>query len=190
MTAVDPSDDLLGICARSALAGQLSIELLKGRIEDLPALCGGRTFDLVCCHGVMMYLDDWEQALVALARQLTVAGSNSVTFRNGHALALRPGLRGDWNGAITAFASTVYVNELGIAARAHRIEEIEAGLASAGLRAVAWYGVRVFTDAEPVDTPPPDPTTLARLLSAEEAAGASDPYRWIASQVHVIAKVA
>ncbi len=78
----------------------------------------------------------------------------SVTFRNGGALAMRPGLRGDWASAIAAFRSTNYVNEPGVAARADRIDEIEAALASAG------------------------------------QAGATEPYKWLGSQLHVVAGAA
>jgi SAM-dependent methyltransferase len=188
VTAVDPSPDLLDLCAQGAAASGVELELLHGRIEDLAGPCGGRTFDLVCCHGVMMYLGDRMQAVQDLAERLTVDGHLSVTFRNGHALAMRPGLRGDWAAALAAFDSTAYVNELGLAARADRTDDIEAALAAAGVRPVAWYGVRVFTDAVPVDAPPPDPASLALLLDAEERAGATEPYRWMASQLHVIAR--
>jgi SAM-dependent methyltransferase len=163
--------------------------LHQGSIEDLREICNGRTFDLVCCHGVMMYLDDWRQAVGELAERLAKKGRLSVTFRNGHALAMRPGLRGDWAGALTAFDSTAYVNELGLAARADRTDDIEGALTSAGLRAVSWYGVRVLTDAVANDAPPPDPETLALLFDAEELAGSTDPYRWVASQLHVVAEV-
>jgi SAM-dependent methyltransferase len=190
VTAVDPSSELLGLCAQAALAQRLDIELLHGRIRDLGDLCGARTFDPVCCHGVMMYLDDWAQAVGQLAERMSVAGRMSVTFRNGHAMAMRPGLRGDWAAALSAFDSTVYVNELGLPARARKADEIEVALASSGLRPVAWYGVRVFTHAATVDASPPDREALALLLDAEEQAGSTDPYKWLASQLHVIAESA
>jgi S-adenosylmethionine-dependent methyltransferase len=188
VTAIDPSAELLGLCSEAAIAGRLDIELLQGRIEDLGELCGNRIFDLICCHGLMMYLDDWVQAVRELSARLATAGRLSVTFRNGHALAMRPGLRGNWAAALSAFHSAVYVNELGLPARANRTDEIEAALTSAGLRPVAWYGVRVLTDAIAVDTPPPDVDSLALLLDAEEQAGATEPYKWTASQLHVIAE--
>jgi 2-polyprenyl-3-methyl-5-hydroxy-6-metoxy-1,4-benzoquinol methylase len=190
VTAVDPSADLLGLLSDDVIAGRLDVELLQGRIENVGDLCGGRMFDLVCCHGVMMYLDDWVQALRDLSERLTIDGRMSVTFRNGRALAMRPGLRGEWAAALSAFHSMAYVNELGLPARAHRTDEIEGALTSAGLRPVAWYGVRVLTDAVPVDAPPPDPDSLALLLDAEEQAGATEPYKWMASQLHVIAEAA
>lgn len=190
VTAVDPSADLLELCSEVAIANRLEIELLQGQIEDLSDLCGGRMFDLVCCHGLMMYLDDWIQAVRDLSEQLTTVGRMSVTFRNGHALAMRPGLRGDWSAALSSFDSTAYVNELGLPARAHRKDEISAALTSAGMRPVAWYGVRVLSDAAPVDALPPEPDSLALLLDAEEQAGALEPYKWMASQLHVIAEQA
>ena len=187
VTGVDPSSDLLDLCADAAFASHLDIDLQQGRIEDLGAVCGDRKFDLVCCHGVMMYLDERVRALGALTERLTIDGRMSVTFRNGHALALRPGLRGDWATALSAFDSTAYVNELGLPARADRIDEIEVALTSARLRSIAWYGVRVLTGAVAIDALPPGPETLKLLLDAEEQAGATEPYKWMASQLHVIA---
>jgi hypothetical protein len=136
----------------------------------------------------MMYLDDWSRAVGELAERLAIGGHVSVTFRNGHALAMRPGLRGDWAAALSAFDSTEYVNELGLAARAGRTDDIERALTSAGLHPVTWYGVRVLTDAVAIDARPPDAETLAVLFDAEERAGATDPYKWVASQLHVIAE--
>jgi S-adenosylmethionine-dependent methyltransferase len=187
VTGVDPSSELLDLCAESARAQGLDVELLPGRIEELGEACKGRTFDLVCCHGVMMYLDDWAQAIGDLGERLKPDGRLSITFRNGHALAMRPGLRGDWATALSAFDATSYVNELGLPARASRIDDIETALSSAGLRSVVWHGVRVFTDAVAADIPPPGPETLELLLDAEERAGSMESYKWMATQLHIIA---
>ena len=156
VTAVDPSPSLLDRCGEDARARRLDIELLRGRIEDLGDLCGRRTFDLVCCHGVMMYLDDSAGAVADLGRRSATDGHVSVSFRNGDALAMRPGLRSDWTAALAAFDSTRYVNELGVSAHAVGVGEIREALATAGLRPVTWYGVRVFTDALAADAAPPD----------------------------------
>jgi hypothetical protein len=48
----------------------------------------------------------------------------------------------------------------------------------------------VFTDLIAVDTPVPEVDSLALLLDAEEQAGATEPYKWMASQLHVIAEPA
>jgi len=47
--------------------------------------------------------------------------------------------------------------------------------------------VRVFNDAVPGDVVPPPAEELSVLLDAEERAGESDPYRWLGSQLHVLA---
>ncbi len=159
----------------------------QGRLDELEDLCQGGTFDLICCHGVMMYLDDRAPALGMLARHLKDEGTMSVTFRNRHALAMRAGLRGDWSAALSAFGSSGYVNELGVRSTADYIPDIEASLASVGMNLVSWYGVRVFNDAIPTDAPPPSREELDLLLDAEERAGATEPYKWMASQLHVIA---
>jgi S-adenosylmethionine-dependent methyltransferase len=187
VTGVDPSSELLDLFSEAATAQCLDVELLHGEIGDLDLLCGGRTFDLVCCHGVMMYLDDWARAVGALGERMGPDGHLSITFRNGHALAMRPGLRGDWAAALSAFDATSYVNELGVAARASKADDIKAALTAAGLRPVAWHGVRVLTDAIAADVPPPDPEALELLLRAEERAGSTEPYKWMASQLHVVA---
>ena len=187
VTGVDPSSELLDLCSEAATAQRLDVELLHGGIGDLDAMCGGRTFDLVCCHGVMMYLDDWARAVGALGERMEADGRLSITFRNGYALAMRPGLRGDWAAALSAFDATSYVNELGVAARASKPDDIKTALTAAGLRPVAWHGVRVLTDAIAADVPPPDPEALELLLRAEERAGSTEPYKWMASQLHVVA---
>ena len=188
VTGIDPSEALLRLLAERASALGVEIEIIRGRVEDLDELVPGRRFDLVCSHGLLMYLEDRDVALSALAARTRPGGKLSVTFRNGHALAMRPGLRGDWKGATAAFESSLYINELGTPAAADRLEDIECCLASVGLGIVRWYGVRVFNDAIPADTGVPGEEVLSSLLDAEELAGRTDPYRWVASQIHVIAE--
>ena len=187
VTGVDPSSDLLARFAADAARAGLRAELIEGAIGTLPEVLADRRFDLVCAHGLLMYLDDRAGAIATLRSRLTPRGRLSFTFRNGHALAMRPGLRRDWARAIEAFDAVSYVNELGLAATADRLEEVADDLAAAGLRIVEWFGVRVFNDAIAVEVTAED-EDLAGLLDAEELAGRRDPYRWLASQFHVIAE--
>lgn len=187
VTGVDPSQDLLQRCSEQADAKGLSMELLNGTIDDLDRLLGDRKFDFVCCHGVFMYLDERREPLRILSTHLSKNGRLSVTFRNAHALAMRPGLRHEWSNALAAFDTREYLNELGVMATADRLEDIEKYLMSADLRLVTWYGVRVFNDAISADAQAPDVEELELLLDAEERACSTDPYRKMASQLHVIA---
>jgi SAM-dependent methyltransferase len=185
VTGVDPSQSLLDRFRAHAREVGVEVEVLAGSVADLDAAVQDRTFDLVCAHGLLMYLDP-AVTLAALAARVAPGGLLSVTFRNAQALAFRPGMRGDWAAALAAFDSSDYVNELGAQARADRLPDVAAMLEAEGLRVFAWFGVRLFTDAVGVDVVPPD--GLDVLLDAEEQAGRLDPYRRLAAQTHVVAQ--
>jgi S-adenosylmethionine-dependent methyltransferase len=112
--------------------------------------------------------------------------------RNGDALAMRPGLAGDWAACAAAFGSDQYANRIGVTARADRLADLTGRLAGHGLELTAWYGVRVFTDMVSGDADPPtapdSPGELEALLDCEERAGRTDPYRRVAALTHVIAR--
>lgn len=187
-TGVEPSAELRELCSRSAARRRLSVELIDGSLDELGTVIGPRRFDLVCAHGVLMYLSDRASSIATLADRVVPGGLVSVTFRSGHALAMRPGLRGDWAGALAAFDADRYTNELGVEARADLLDDVVRDLASCGLDLVEWYGVRVFNDAVSPDAAVPEGAALAELLDAEDQAGRRVPYRWLGSQFHVIAQ--
>lgn len=187
VVGVDPSADLLIQADQAALARGRALSTMQGTIEDLDQLLTGRTFDLVCAHGVLMYLDDAETAVKRLTPHVAPGGLLSFTVRNGDALAYRPGIRGDWSAALEAFEATSYTNELGASAHAHGLDQAMRWCRDLNLSVEAWYGVRVFTDGvSPEELP--DETTLARCLQVEVEAGRRDPYRRLASQLHFIAR--
>jgi SAM-dependent methyltransferase len=141
------------------------------------------SFDVVLCHGVLMYVEEPDPLLAGLARMLAPGGLLSLLVRNGDALALRPGLSGDWPGALAAFDTTAYRNRLGLDVRADRLADLTATLAGIGAPLHAWYGVRVFTDLAADDARPP--ADVETLLAAEERAGRTDPYRAVAALLHL-----
>jgi hypothetical protein len=116
----------------------------------------------------------------------------SLLVRNGDALAMRPGLGGDWAACAAAFGSDRYANRIGVTARADRLADLTGRLAGHGLELTAWYGVRVFTDLDPETAsdagPPEAPADLEALLDCEERAGRTDPYRRVAALTHLIAR--
>jgi S-adenosylmethionine-dependent methyltransferase len=188
VVGVDPSKDLLQRFASDARTAALDVDLRRGRIGDLDALFGDRRFDVVCAHGLLMYLDDPGVALKQLAARLAAGGILSVTFRNAAALAFRPGMRRQWQAAVDAFDAVGYVNELGVEARAERVEDVVEQLRRQGLTVDAWYGVRVFTDPAAGDERMVDGEDFEELIRAEQLACSRDPYRQLASQIHLIAK--
>lgn len=190
VAGVEPSPELRELAAADADAAGVDIELLAGTIGDLTDVLGDRSFDVVCAHGLLMYLDDRAGSVAELAQRLRPDGRLSVTVRNGHALAMRPGLRREWAAAVEALEGDNYVNELGVTARADRLEDVVADLTSCNLELVSWYGVRVFNDAVGSDLDIPGDEDVAMLLDAEYQAGRRDPYRWLGSQIHFIARPA
>ena len=187
VTGLDPSPDLLAQLTAEARAAGCVVHALQGTLDDAEELVEGRTFDLVCAHGLLMYLPDATAALAALAARVRPGGLLSFTVRNGDALAFRPGVRGRWREALAAFDAAGYVNELGADAHAHRLDDVLRWCAQVGLAVESWYGVRVLTDGCPADVMP-DPETLADCLAAELEAGRRDPYRRLGSQIHVVAR--
>ncbi|MEV5609470.1 methyltransferase domain-containing protein [Streptomyces sp. NPDC052225] len=143
------------------------------------------SFDIVLCHGVLMYVEDPDALLAGLARMLAPGGLLSLLVRNADALAMRPGLGGDWVGALGAFDSTSYTNRLGLDVRADRLDALTETLAGIGAPLHTWYGVRVFTDQAPDGAAPPEHGELQTLLAAEERAGRTEPYRRVAALLHL-----
>ncbi|MEU3296646.1 methyltransferase domain-containing protein [Streptomyces longwoodensis] len=174
--------------ARAALSGEPEgirerMRIIEGDGRETGAHFLPGSFDVVLCHGVLMYLQDPDALLAGLARVLAPGGLLSLLVRNGDALAMRPGLTRDWAGALAAFDSVSYRNRLGVDARADRRAALTDTLAGIGAPLHAWYGVRVFTDTAPDGTEPP--ADLETLLAAEERAGKTDPYRGVAALLHL-----
>lgn len=163
------------------------VRTVQDDLRNLAGLFDAESFDVVLCHGVLMYFDDPEPLLDDLVRLVAPGGVVSLLVRNGDALAMRPGLLGDWDTARRAFEESSYENRLGVTARADRVDDLVAALATRRLAVRAWYGVRVFTDTAPDDAPAPGEPELTTLLACEERAGATDPYRRVAALTHLIA---
>ncbi|MGI5198722.1 class I SAM-dependent methyltransferase [Streptomyces sp. CA-288835] len=174
--------------AREALAAEPEgirsrVRLFEGDGRETGVHFLPGSFDVVLCHGVLMYVEEPDALVAGLARMLAPGGLLSLLVRNGDALAMRPGLAGDWAGALAAFGTSAYTNRLGLDVRADRLDALTGTLAGIGAPLHAWYGVRVFTDLAADDAPVPD--NVEALLAAEERAGRTDPYRGVAALLHL-----
>ncbi|MET8181417.1 methyltransferase domain-containing protein [Streptomyces sp. NPDC005336] len=184
------SDPTMLEAVRAALADEPEgirkrVRLIEGDGRDAGAHFLPGAFDVVLCHGVLMYVSEPDPLLAGLARVLAPGGLLSLLVRNADALAMRPGLAGDWDTALSAFDSPAYTNRIGLRVRADRREELTTTLTAIGAPLHAWYGVRVFTDQAPSTEPPPPSPEWDRLLAAEERAGRTDPYRAVAALLHL-----
>ena len=181
-------DPVMIAAAREALAREPEgirerVRLVQGDGQDTGVHFLPGSFDLVLCHGVLMYVEEPDPLVAGLARMLAPGGLLSLLVRNGDGLAMRPGLAGDWAGALAAFDTTAYTNRLGLNVRADRLSKLTATLAGIAAPLHAWYGVRVFTDTAADDAAPP--ADLETLLAVEERAGRTDPYRGVAALLHL-----
>lgn len=184
------ADPTMLAAARTALAEEpegirARVRLLAGDGRETGALFAPGSFDVVLCHGVLMYLQEPGPTLAGLARVLAPGGLLSLLVRNADALAMRPGQSGDWATALDAFDEPAYTNRLGLAVRADHLGSLTASLAGIGAPLERWYGVRVFTDLAADDAEPPEGEEWQRLLAAEERAGKTDPYRAVAALLHL-----
>ncbi|MFC8393340.1 MULTISPECIES: bifunctional 2-polyprenyl-6-hydroxyphenol methylase/3-demethylubiquinol 3-O-methyltransferase UbiG [unclassified Streptomyces] len=162
--------------AREALAGQPEgirerMRIVEGAAGDTGVHFLPGSFDVVLCHDVLMYVEEPDALLAGLARMLAPGGLLSLLVRNGDAPAMRAGLRGDWAEALAAFDTESY-----------RLKRLTATLAGIGAPLHTWYGVRVFTDTAADDAVPDD---LDALLTLEDRAGRTDPYRGVAALLHL-----
>ncbi|MEE1928672.1 methyltransferase domain-containing protein [Streptomyces sp. TRM 70351] len=165
------------------------VRLLAGAPGETGVHFQPRTFDVVLCHGALSHTDEPGPLLAGLARVLAIGGLLSLVVRNADALALRPGLAGDWEAALAAFDHPIVAGEDGRLARTHRRAALTATLAGIGAPLHAWYGVGVFAGGPAAPSPGPDagagPGPEEGELAAEERAGRTDPYRDVAELLHL-----
>jgi S-adenosylmethionine-dependent methyltransferase len=191
VTGLDSSarllDDFRASLAAEAPGTADRVRLVQAEAEAAGDLFAPSSFEVVLCHGVLMYFPDPEPLLDAIAQVVAPGGLVSLLVRNGDALAMRPGLLGDWDGVGKAFDRPFYRNRIGVDARADRLDDLRSALARRQMPVSQWYGVRVFTDTAASGTPLPDKATLDAILRFEEKAGRTDPYRHVAALLHLIA---
>lgn len=185
VTGIEPSDELRAVAEKDASNVGVSAQFYKGTLEDIPAQIE-QGFDVVCCHGVLMYLPDLETSLGRLVSLVRRGGLVSVLTRNRASIAMRAGMAGDWAAALKGFDERYYENRLGIKnVRADDPEEVIDSLKEQGAETVGWYGVRLFTDHWDDRQAP---AGIKDLIEAEYQAGKREPYRRLTSLTHVMAR--
>ncbi|MFD7867261.1 class I SAM-dependent methyltransferase [Streptomyces sp. NPDC057682] len=189
VTGLESDPEMLRM-ARESLAGEPAgirerVRLIEGNGQDTGVHFLPGSFDVVLCHGVLMYVQEPDAMVAGLARMLAPGGLLSLLVRNADALAMRPGMAGDWDAALAAFDTDRYTNRLGLSVRADRLADLTATLAGIAAPLHAWYGVRIFTDNVSNDVELPPAAELERVLAAEDRAGRTDPYRGVAALLHL-----
>ena len=183
VTVLDPSPAMLELARGHARDAGVDLRLVDGGVERIEELAPG-PFDVICCHAVLMYLDDPAEHLATMRRAAHAGATLSLLEKNRLALAMRPGLRGDYAEALRVLEDPVASGNLGIPNRSRSVDEWTDLLLGAGWRLDSWAGIRLFSDLAP-DALRDD--EYDRLLTLERTAGAREPYRSAARLVHLSA---
>jgi SAM-dependent methyltransferase len=169
--------------------------VVPGSGQDTGAHFLPGTFDVVLCHDVLDQARDADSTLAGLARVLDAGGLLSLVIPNVTARAMRPGLAGDWEGALEALSGPA-AEGAEEQDRFLRLEPLTSFLTRIGVPLVQWYGVGVFSSGEPTGAggstgapgdaeAPADSRAPQARTDAEERAGRTDPYRAVAASLHL-----
>lgn len=188
VTIVDPSEAMLAR-ARTRLAGEPGevarrVRLVRASAADAREALEGARFAGVLCHGVIMYVEEPEPFVAALADLAEPGGIVSLVAKNARVLAARPALAGNWAEALTAFDTDRQVNGLGVETRGDTVEDLTAMLAGHGVERIAWYGVRLFTDG----WTRADGGAEELACEVELQASRRDPYRLMSRLFHIVGR--
>lgn len=183
VTVLDPSIAMLELARRHAAEMEADVRFAEGGVERIAELAPG-PFDAVCCHAVLMYLDDPNRHLAAMRHAAATGATLSLLEKNRSALAMRPGLRGDYAEALRVLDDPVASGNLGIPNRSRSVEEWDVLLSDAGWRLDSWVGIRLFSDVAPDAL---DDEAFDQLLTLERSAGLREPYRSASRLIHLSA---
>ncbi|MEP7060425.1 MAG: methyltransferase domain-containing protein [Actinomycetota bacterium] len=184
VTLLEPSKGMLEVARERVSASDVDLAVVEGSLDDRPPLASA-PFDAVCCHAVLLYLDDPGAALSALRTNSRPGAVLSLLEKNRDGLSIRPGLTGDFDEAIRLLDDPVASGDLGIQNRSRSVDEWDVLLRGSGWAPESWVGVRLFSDSAPEDLAP---ERFERLLTLEREAGGRDPYRGVARLVHITAR--
>lgn len=177
VTVVDTSSGMLAEARRRATDAEVSLDLVRGSIDDLDTLLPG-DFDLVLCHFVLQYRADPAADLDRLVAAAAPGGLVSVVApnpvgrvlmrltREGPAAALEELIRDDMVAA--TFGTTV---------RRVAAEDLRLAMLEHGLGIVGEYGGRMANDLLREDAPKHDPDYFNQLLELELSLCDREPYR-------------
>jgi S-adenosylmethionine-dependent methyltransferase len=187
---VDPSPDSLAALERRAAETHTSdlIKSVQGDAAGLLDIIGAGSVDLVLCHSELEFVDDPQDALVAIAAVLRSGGVASVLAANRIAAVVSRVAAGR-----LAEARRLFDDPAGSAGpgdplvRRFSLDELHAALGAAGLVPQLTHGVRVFADVVPAALVDTDPDAARHLLALEQAAAERPDYLAVATQLHILA---
>lgn len=192
VTVLDPSPDALAALARRAAESGVEhlVDAVQADAATLADVVSPDSVDLVCCHGVLEYVDAPAAALAALAQVVRPGGAVSLLVAQRSAAVVARALAGRF--AEAAHALDDLDGRWGAAdplPRRYDESTLVPLLTAAGLAVQQVHGVRLFSDLVPealVD----GEDARAALLDLERRAGAHPDHPALASlatQLHMVA---
>lgn len=190
VTLLDPSPAMLAE-AEERLARELPevrdrVRLVAARGDSAVAATGAARFDVVLCHGVLMYLEEPRSLIDSVCACAAPGGVVSVMALNAATLAVRPALERRWADALAAFDARGERGVLGVDTRADTIAEMTELLRANSVESLGWYGVWLFTDW--MDLAGADPDEVRAICDVELEASGRDPYRQLSRVFHLVGR--
>jgi SAM-dependent methyltransferase len=159
------------------------MRLVLGDGREVEQALGDETFDVVLCHGVLMYLPAPEPLVDVLCRCVEPGGLVSIMALNAETMAVRPALEHRWADALAGFDATSEIGVLGTPTRGDTVEHLSELLRRHAVEPRAWYGVWLFSDW--MDLPVAD-TDVEAVAEVELRASLRDPYRQLSRVFHLV----
>lgn len=173
---VDPNADALASLARRAEESSAAerITAVQGDADSLATTITSGSIDLLCCHGVLEYVDDSERTLTLIAEVLAPGGHLSLVTAQRIAAVLARTLAGRFDQARAALTSDDgrWGDDDPVPRRFDRSDLAEM-LTRTGFTTLDARGVRIFSDLVPHEYVNTEAERQA-LLELEELAAADD----------------
>jgi SAM-dependent methyltransferase len=192
VTVVDPSPDALAALERRADETGVAdrVRAVQADAAELGDVVAPGSADLVCCHGVLEYVDDPTAAAQAAALVLRPGGVLSLLVAQRSAVVVARALAGRFAEAAHALADPAgRWGDADPLPRRFDAPDVVQLLTAAGLTPRHLHGVRLFSDLVPEALLDGDEVRTA-LLALEQAAGAHPTQPGLAAlatQLHVVA---
>jgi S-adenosylmethionine-dependent methyltransferase len=186
VTVIDASPDALASLSRRAIDAGIAgtrITAVQGDADQLGTLVSPASADIVLCHSMLEEVDDPAAVMGAIASVLRPGGIASIVVANRVGAVLARVLAGQMR------AATALLDEApGMLGERRRFdaESAAALVRSAGFTVEAIAGVRVVSDLMPGALADADPSGV---LDFEIATASMSPFRDIATQLHVLARI-
>ena len=159
-------------------------------IREIKKRFAANSFDLLLCHNVIQYSDDWEDLLLSMITPLASGGTFSLMTRNKHAVPFDaalddyeldelPALLEEPHGKSGVFDADISFFTVGF---------LTDWLKKNGFSIVANYGVFCLYNHQSVSEPYSDAATLAKLQTLEKHLGSVSPYKETARYIQLIAQ--